>query len=441
MPIWHEKEDQGQGIKIGVIDAGFQGYTALKGTELPSQVTVANYVQGEGSAEVDGGGVHGTACAEIIHDVAPLSDLYLAKVDDADDVATAAGWMASQGVKVISTSLGWYTVGPGDGTGPLCEAVTQAKNDGIFWATAGGNERQLHWGGTFDPLPIVWSGHNLTAHIFGDTIGYINCFGSGGTFPSSCDTIPPGTNLSVYLRWAVDTWDEADVDYDLYLVRWTIEDTTPDWMIVAESWDAQDGNYGQEPVESIVDYTTTGDPTYYGFWVCQWDAAEPDVNLEAFSPHYAGRLRHYNTPRSISNLADATDAVTVSAVDVTTYAQEDYSSEGPRNGPKGVADGATVMKPDLAAYANVSTASYGPTAFPGSSAATPHVAGAAALVLEAFPRFSATTARQYLQNRAIDLGAPGQDYLFGKGRLYLGEPPAVVAESAAAIFQLILLAE
>jgi subtilisin family serine protease len=442
VPIWHEKEGRGQGIKIGVIDAGFQGYTSLKGTELPSQVTVANYVEGEGGAQVDGGGVHGTACAEVIHDVAPLAGLYLAKVDDADDIATAAGWMASQGVRVISTSLGWYTVGPGDGTGLLSEAVTQAKTDGIFWATAGGNERRLHWGGTFNPQSITWGGiYHPTVHIFGDALGFINCFGADGTFPGSCDMIPAGTSLSVYLRWVVDNWDEADTNYDLYLVRWKIELGNPDWEVVKESMDAQNGVYGQNPVESIVNYTTTGQATYYGLWVCQWDSDEPDVNLEVFTPHYDGRLRHYNTPRSISNLADATDAVTVSAVDVNSHAQEEYSSEGPRNGPKGVAGGATAMKPDLAAYSDVSTASFGLGAFPGSSAAAPHVAGAAALVLEAFPRFSIVQARQYLQNRAIDLGAPGQDYLFGKGRLYLGEPPQVVAENLNAIFQLILLSE
>jgi hypothetical protein len=424
-PAWHARNIKGRGIKIGIIDAGFLGYTALMGTELPSQVTVANYVAGEGDAEVDGGPATGTACAEIIHDIAPLSGLYLAKVDDADDLAVAAAWMAGQGVKVISTALGWYTQGPGDGSGPLGEAVTQAKNDGLFWAAAAGDDRRLHWGGDFDPIATSWGGEAVTAHLFHGTDGLINCFGADGDFPDSCDLIPAGTNLSAYLRWEVDNWDQADVDYNLYLVRWKMEGEIQDWVEVAQSEEYQSGTYGQHPFEAITGYTTTGDPTYYGFYIRKKRSHDPDVNLEIFTPGYDGRLMYYTTPRSLAGPADATDAVTVTAVDVSGYAQEEYSAEGPRNGPKGAADGATVMKPDLAAYARVSTATFGVTAFQGSAAAAAHLAGAAALVLSANPGVTVAKAREYLEYQALDLGPAGPDYLFGQGRLTLGRPPVL----------------
>ena len=97
-----------------------------------------------------------------------------------------------------------------------------------------------------------------------------------------------------------------------------------------------------------------------------------------------------------------------------------YSSQGPSN------DGR--LKPELSAPAGVSSSSYSPRVFHGTSASTPHVAGAAALVWSAFPDFSAAEVRNYLQEHALDLGPPGPDDRFGHGRLQLSSPPAVPTE-------------
>jgi subtilisin family serine protease len=127
------------------------------------------------------------------------------------------------------------------------------------------------------------------------------------------------------------------------------------------------------------------------------------------------------TARSIANLADSPGAVTVAALDVSSFAQEFYSSEGPTNGPGGAASGGFI-KPDISGFANVSTQTYGPGAFNGTSAATPHVAGAAALVLSAHPGYGPDQLQSFLEEQAFDLGDPGMDEQFGYGRLYLGEP-------------------
>ena len=46
-PAWHSGGYQGAGVKVGIIDSGFQGYTSLLGTDLPTTVTVKNFVDGE----------------------------------------------------------------------------------------------------------------------------------------------------------------------------------------------------------------------------------------------------------------------------------------------------------------------------------------------------------------------------------------------------------
>ena len=137
------------------------------------------------------------------------------------------------------------------------------------------------------------------------------------------------------------------------------------------------------------------------------------------------RLDKIVTARSLANLADAPAAMTVAALDVKSpYPQESYSSEGPANGPGGTATGGAT-KPDISGFANVSTASYpDPNAkFNGTSSATPHVAGAAALVKGAYPAYTPAQIQGFLEGRAIDMGSAGKDTLFGWGRLYLGTPP------------------
>jgi hypothetical protein len=58
--------------------------------------------------------------------------------------------------------------------------------------------------------------------------------------------------------------------------------------------------------------------------------------------------------------------------------------------------------------------------FSGTSLAAPHVTGALALILQAFPNLTATRAADLLLTTATDLGAPGTDAIFGRGALNIG---------------------
>lgn len=53
----------------------------------------------------------------------------------------------------------------------------------------------------------------------------------------------------------------------------------------------------------------------------------------------------------------------------------------------------------------------------GTSMASPHVAGVAALVKYRYPHWHADTIRTYLWGTALDLGAPGKDWFFGHGQV------------------------
>ena len=53
--------------------------------------------------------------------------------------------------------------------------------------------------------------------------------------------------------------------------------------------------------------------------------------------------------------------------------------------------------------------------------ATPHVAGAAAIIWDKYPTATASTIRSKLDAAVDDLGAPGRDTTFGFGRVTLAK--------------------
>ncbi|NPA24709.1 MAG: S8 family serine peptidase [Deltaproteobacteria bacterium] len=397
---WHDAGVLGQGIKIGVVDIGFLNYRSLLGLELPASVEARNFVDGENDDQIDSGSSHGTACCEVVHDLAPDASLFLAKISTNIDLEEAVAWLKNTcQVDIITTSLGWYNLTPGDGTGMLADLVQEARNAGILWTTAAGNDRLRHWGGLFnDP-----DGDRI--HDFSEELN-INYFGDD----SGAYQIESGHTYTIYMRWS--DWESVvDQDYDIYVYRWT----DGSWEVISSSINLQDGTAGQTPTEAA-QFSTTGDSTAYGFIIYN-SAASENVNFEVFVPN-APRLTVMDARRSLANLADSPAAVTVGAIDVGDLLEESYSAEGPTNGPGGSLTGG-YDKPDLASYANVSSASYGPGGFSGTSAATPHVAGAAALILVEHPDYSPDQLRSALLSQAIDVGAAGFDYRTGWGRLHL----------------------
>jgi len=382
---WQGRGLTGQGVKVGVLDLGFGGYQDLLGTELPETVTV----QAFGDDTMFDREVHGTACAEIVHEMAPEAELYLAYYDGSDvAMGQAIEWLMEQKVDIISNSTGSNGLTPMDGTGFAEDLVDHARDQGIFFVSAAGNEADTHWRGQF----VDSDGNNI--HEF---------------FPDT-EVIPfipfgPGVQTEIILSW--DDWQTVDQDYDLILMD---EDGT----LLGKSEDPQGGGAGDMPIEGFL--YEFEDNEIYLLSIENYDGlARGDATFDLF---IHGGLMHpdYIVPQhSLSSPADANGAFAVGAVNWADDVLEVYSSQGPTT------DGR--IKPDLAAPSVVDSRSYAPEAFDGTSAATPHVAGAAALVLQAFPDMSPDKLADLLQERALDLGDSGPDNAFGAGRLSLGAIP------------------
>jgi subtilisin family serine protease len=378
---WQTAGYTGKGMKIGILDQGFDGYRDLLGRELPANVATRSFVPG---IEVDQTGVsHGTAVAEVIHDVAPDAKLYLAFYDGGDvSMGNAVEWMLQQGVHIVSHSAGGLAA-PMDGTGRDDELVKLAADNGVLWINSAGNNGAQHYGAAYTDT------NNDGVHEFAPDKTLL-------AFQAD-----PNGNSQIVLTWN-DWQPDGTQDLDLFVFD-------QDGNVVASSRNSRDGN--RPPVEQIV-YKFDDARTYY-VTISGVNVTQP-ITLNLFV-HQTPLLELADQIGSLATPGDAKDALTVGAVNWRDNHLEPFSSQGP------TADGR--LKPDLAGPDGVSNAVYAPQGFYGTSAATPHIAGAAALVWSAYPQATAEEIRDFLINNAVDLGTTGPDSETGAGLLVLADPP------------------
>ncbi|HVM44800.1 MAG TPA: S8 family serine peptidase, partial [Candidatus Thermoplasmatota archaeon] len=368
----HALDRQGAGVKVGVMDLGFDPDRPEFAARVKGTVTF------DGSAIDSDMTDHGNACAELVVDVAPLVDLYLIKTVTTTQMEVAFDWAIANGIDVLSVSLG-TTIGPFDGTSDVSQALTRAANAGVKVVVSNGNSAGHHWYG-------AWSD--------GDGDGLLN-------FAPADETIHvdmlSGETLFVVLSW--NAFPVTDQDYDLYLL-------SNEGAILAASVNVQSGT--QPPREFLL-YTAPFARRVH--LVIDLFSASGTSTFHLFAAHSGPPLgEHVVAARSVTIPADAVGAIAVGAADVTAgHAYHTYSSQGPTD------DGR--MKPLVASAAGVSTAEYGASAFYGTSAAAPHVAGVLALMQGERPALTLTEASAILQGASIDVGAPGSDNLTGHGWL------------------------
>ena len=375
---WHAAGFTGAGLRIGILDLGFAGYQDLLGVELPDDAPLATF------GWYDDEEVHGTACAEIVHEVAPDAELFFAWYDGSNAaMGEAVDWLVAQGVHVISHSASGL-VGPRDGSEWDAQLVDDLAAQGILWVNAAGNSALSHYRGAFSDE----DGNGF--HEFAPDEELLALYNEG--------------YIELILNWE-DNWGQATQDYELFLYDAAGNE-------LASSQDAQAGQLGQEPVEGI-EYKTGGETVYAA--ITAYEVDQP-VMLDIF---VNGAEVAYPSPgHSICPPADAVGSLTVGAVNWWSDTLASYSSQGPTE------DGR--LKPEISAPTGVSGATYGTEQFHGTSAACPHIAGAAALVWQAHPEFSRQEVVDFLLAHVVDLGAAGPDTGYGYGRLQLPAPPAVV---------------
>lgn len=379
---WHAAGFTGKGVKVAIVDSGFEGYEALLGQELPANVTTRSFTS-DGTLN---GSVHGTACAEIVHAMAPDAELYLIAVEGPATYGAAFDYLMSQGVKIVSLSQGRGGETRGDGSGAWAKPIDAARAKGILVVVAAGNDGDGHYLGTY--------ADNDGFHDFEPDKPFLK--------------VGVGNRLDVVLRW--DAWTGAPINLDLYVF-------TAEGQLVASSRNVQGGSAQKDPVERIlIPLRREFQGQTYLIAVRAVGATRP-VKVEIFTKN--SELELFTPVGSVATPGDAKGAFTVGATNVRDGALEIFSAQGPTADER--------IKPDLTGPDRITTATYTKEnpknpIFPGTSAAAPHVAGAAALVLGSQPGATPDRTQRYLISQVEDIEDAGVDNKSGAGDLRLGLP-------------------
>ncbi|MDP9796433.1 hypothetical protein J2S43_004945 [Catenuloplanes nepalensis] len=389
---WKRNGKTGAGVKVGIVDIGFDGLAdAQAAGDLAAGVTL----HGD-DCPVENGSSHGTAVTEIVHDMAPDATLFLACAPDSMTFASAVEWLIAQDVDVVTGAVGFPNTGRGDGTGAAgspAAVVRAARDAGILWVAAAGNQAQLHWGG---------------AAADANADGYVEV---AGTAQGNGFTIPGAGSATVSLRW--DGWPTTRQDLDLVVMSVNRKPTGPgDPAIVAQSTNPQaDAAQPLPPTEQVTIENRTGGALTYWVYVAA-RASYPQTRVDLFLMGDATSLSYPVAAGSLLEPATSPYAMAVGASQTASGAVDAYSSRGP------TVDGR--VKPDITGQSGVSTYTFGPApTMAGTSAAAAHVAGAAALLKGANGALDAAALQGMLEART---NPARYDSDWGHGLLALGAP-------------------
>ncbi len=368
----------GAGVKIGVIDLGFTNLASAQASgDLPANLIATDYT-GTG---LDGTIDHGTNVAQIVHEMAPGVQMYLARIDTDVQLQQAMSDMVAAGVRVINHSVGWYGAAFYDGTGKICNTANQAQQSNVQWVNAAGNDRYRHYMATFT---------DANADLRHE-------FATGQNYNTI--SLTAGVKIKLVLNW--DAYPTTSIDYNLYLYN---GNPGAGGTIVAQSTTRQLGTASSTPYESIT-YTPTTSGTYY-IVVQKYQSSTANTRFALFS--LGPDLGISTSSSSIAQPADCASTIAVGATDLSD-APEYFSSEGPTT------DGRA--KPDVSGPDRVQTSLT--SLFAGTSASAPHVTGAVALLMAQNPTMTLAQIKWLLISTAKDVNTAGFDYRTGSGRISL----------------------
>ncbi len=406
----------GNNVKIGAISDGVNDYSnAVSSQDLPATFDSAHILSSSTGWE-------GVPMLEVVHDLAPGSELFFHESDTTDPLEynQAVDDLIDAGSSIIVDDTILFTQ-PYFEDGIVASHIKQELVDhpNLVFITAAGNNAQRHFQGTFkdqgnhfhdfsnEPNPV-------TKNVYFD----LNPYDSQN--PKKC-------TVRIILQWN-DQWGNSNNDYDLYLIdRNTGE-------IIASSTSYQSG-LGDYPIE-VITYQNSGSTNKnLEIRVKNAGGLAEAKTLELFVfdgiPHIPYPEYSRLQTDSIFGYQAVRDVITVGAIPSgeregginDIYA---YSQRGPVTISYPIPD--SRQKPDICGITDVSVSSAvglncpavvisgSNYYFTGTSAAAPHIAGIIALARQANPSLTRSQIKYYLTSSAVDLGDTGWDSAYGYGR-------------------------
>ena len=411
----------GTGVTIGVLSDGVNTLAARQATgDLPAVTVIAGQA---------GSGDEGTAMLELVHDLAPGAALMF---------ATALGGQPQFASNILALQAGGADIIVDDITyfaesvfqpGIVEQAVDTVVAAGVVYLSSAGNS-----GNVPDGTSGTWVGPFASAGAAGGVLagaGTLLDFDPTAGVDSSI-TLAQNTGPVVGLTWS-DPLGGSGNDYDLYVLN--AAQTT----IFDAGANTQDGN--DDPIEFVAQSFTNENLV-----VAKFSGADRHISLIT----NRGRFTAYGTGGASYGHNSGENAISVAATPAfnafspghpvgpfpgpftNANVSEFFSSDGPRlnffeTDGTPIAGGETLTKPDLTAADGTVTTTPGFVPFFGTSAAAPHAAAIAALMMDANPASTGAQIRTALEASTIDIEAAGDDAVTGTGILMASTAVAAVA--------------
>lgn len=433
----------GAGITVGVISDSFNCLggvaTGQQNGELPIDVEVLH----EGNCQNEEAADEGRAMLEVIHDLAPKAKLlFHAMGNTTRDFIQALQRMADSGVQIIVDDAVYFNE-PMFQDGLAAQTIDQLVFErGIaYFSSAGNAGRNTYQAAFADSRTYPLGLKQGVAHDFNPNPKQID----------TCQSITVGANIFTVLslQWDQPSKSVADSggsNSDLDVIFY--DDPECKKLSTDRVIGGSTDNLGNDAIE-VAGYSNNGNRQRKTLGIrILLVAGRPAPSLIKYVlsgsslPIEHPRINEYTTPNVISSAfghANASGAFVVGAVDSALPNSQSlqptyYSSLGGvsilfnRHGER-LEQPAIRNHVDAVAPTNINTSFFstsrpdperdGKPNFTGTSAAAPHAAAVAALLLQAAAQknLSIKPAKLYeiLQRSSFDLGLPGYDFATGHG--------------------------
>jgi RTX calcium-binding nonapeptide repeat (4 copies)/Subtilase family len=406
----------GTGVKVGVLS---DSYNLLLGAaadiasgDLPAVVQVIQEGVGINTDE-------GRAMLQIVHDIAPGASLafataFLGQASFANNIIN----LKNAGAKVIVDDV-FNFAEPFFQDGIIAQAVNTVVGEGVAYFSAAGNAASQSYQSSYRSAPdSIFPGqfHDFNPGIGSDTRQRF--------------TLANGESINLSFQWDNSSFSASGVgpvtDLDIALLA-----GGTDIIVAAGFFD----NFATgEPIEFLAFTNNSGAPANFDLIIKKF--AGPDPSLIKYVD-FSGGTSDAEFFTNSSTIVGHANAAGAAAVGAARYNQSPAFGQNPPLLEGFSAKGGTPIlfntngtptninrpKPEFSAIDGTDNTFFGgndfdSTGFPnffGTSAAAPHAAAVAALIIQAIPTASPTEIYNALRGTAIDINTVGFDNLSGAG--------------------------
>ncbi|MFN4260382.1 MAG: S8 family serine peptidase [Gemmataceae bacterium] len=406
----------GAGVTVGVLSDSFN--TSGNGSYAIDQI-IGVLPPGINVIQDTAGTDEGRAMLQLIHDVAPGAALAFATASlGVASFANNITALAAAGANVIVDDI-TYLNEPFFQDGPLAQTVDTVVASGVAYFSSAGNSARNSYERGFV------SGGILPAGSFGSPLfrgGEVHDFNPSAivTDITQSISIPAGQTIIIGFQWdqpffSVSGFPGAATDMDIYLVN------AAGTAVLAAA--TTNNILAGDPLEILVFTNTTGTTLNANLVISRFFGLAP--NLMKYVIFRGGTINEYAT--NSSTVIGHHNAAGTIAVGAAFYQQTPvFGVNPPVIEPFSSAGGTRILftttgqptniqrqRPDVVGPDGTDNSFFGVdvdgTGWPnffGTSAAAPHVAAVAALMLQANPSLTPDQIRNILRSTAIDMDDP-----------------------------------